>query len=371
MRPRLNPIDQLKIETTSPKILCLRLRRIGDIVLTTPALSALKTYLPESKIHYVVENPYAQLIEHHPAVDKAIIIPPKPSWGEFLSLIRLLRKEHYHIIIDFHGGPRAFLLTLATPAPLKIGYHLPWKHRFYDLTIPRGSQDYPLHSAENHLNLIKTLGLSPATRPPLTLPQALPQEKEKVTRLLRRYSLQKSEYLVLHIGAGNKFRHWGPTNLLHFLQIYLEDGWRHPLCLIGGPEDLDLAEYLFRQLKLPSPCPLINLVDQFSLRELYYFFQQAKLFIGPDSGPMHIAAAAGLPIVAYFGPTIPAHFGPWQCKAVILERKLDCRPCRQRKCLYSDFPCLRQISPEEVWAAVKNLLQEVVDRPLSPEENKG
>lgn len=371
MRPRLNQTDRLKIETTAPKILCLRLRRIGDIILTTPALSALKTYLPESEIHYVVETPYVQLIENHLAVDEVIVIRPKSSWGEFLSLVRRLRKEHYHVLIDFHGGPRAFSLTLATPAVLKIGYHLPLKHRFYDLTISRRSQDRPLHSAENHLNLIKALGLPIVSPPPLTLPQALPKEQDKVNRFLQQYSLPKGKYVVLHIGAGNEFRHWGTTNLLHFLQIYLDEGSPWPLCLVGGPEDLELAEHLLKQLRLPPSSSLINLVNRFSLRELYYFFQQARLFIGPDSGPMHMAAAARLPIVAYFGPTLPAHFGPWQTKAVILEKKLACRPCRQRECLFADFPCLRQISPEEVWAAVKNLLQEAVDTRLSPEENKG
>jgi len=368
----LNPIDRLKINrSSSVKILCLRLRRIGDIVLTTPALAALKTSLPGSEIHYVVEEPYAQLIDHHPAVDQAIIIRSKPGLREFLTLLRRLRKKHYDVVIDFHGGPRAFTITLTTPAARKIGYHLPLKHRFYDLTIPRGKEEHPIHSVENHLNLIRALGLSIPSVPPLALPEALPEEREKVQRLLKQHSLQGTDFLVLHVGAGNEFRHWGRENLLLFLQLYTKEGLPLPLCLVGGPEDIDTASYLLHNLPSRSTLPIINVVNHFTLRELYYFFQQARLFIGPDSGPMHIAAAAGLPLVVYFGPTLPAHFGPWQTKAIILEKNYSCRPCRQRTCLFQDFPCLRQITPAEVWQAVQNLLHEPVDTPWRAEENKG
>lgn len=356
------------------KILCLRLRRIGDIVLTTPALMALKTAWPESEVHYLVEKPYAQLIEHHPGVDQAIIVPPKPSILEFMSLLRRLRREKYDFIIDFHGGPRAFSIVLFTPAQQKIGYRLPGKHWFYDFSIPRGSEAQPIHSAENHLNLIRALGREVISLPPLTLPEPLPAEKEKVHHLLAQHSLHAKNFLVLHVGAGNEFRHWGQDNLSLFLQLQNQQKPSFPLCLVGGPEDKPSAQLLMDQLKSQPSVSVLNLVNAFSLRELYYFFQQALLFIGPDSGPMHLAAAAGLPLVVYFGPTLPAHFGPWQAKATILERPYNCRPCRQRHCTLDNFPCLRTISPQEVWQAVNQMVEEIsvsVDSSDQDKENRG
>lgn len=335
---------------------------------------ALKTAWPESEIHYLVESPYAQLIEHHPGIDRAIIMPTKPRLSEFFGFLRRLRQEHYDLIIDFHGGPRAFSIVLSTPAQQKIGYRLPGKHLFYDLTIPRGDDEQPIHSAENHLNLILTLGLEILHSPPLVLPEPLPPEKEKIDHLLNQYSLQPKKFLVLHVGAGNDFRHWGQENLSLFLRFHRKQKFNFPLCLVGSPDDVSTAQFLMDQLEPQSSPPVLNLVNAFSLRELYYFFQQALLFIGPDSGPMHIAVAAGLPLVVYFGPTLPAHFGPWQAKAIILERDFNCRPCRQRHCSFDNFPCLRTISPQEVWRAVNQMVKNIlanVDSSRQHKENKG
>jgi len=100
----------------------------------------------------------------------------------------------------------------------------------------------------------------------------------------------------------------------------------------------------------------LDLTGKTSLTELVALLERSKLVIANDSGPMHIAAAAGAPIVALFGPTLPAHFAPWRAKAVLLEKRLACRPCRQRECVSQDFRCLRGIMVEDVLAAARTLL---------------
>jgi ADP-heptose:LPS heptosyltransferase len=92
-------------------------------------------------------------------------------------------------------------------------------------------------------------------------------------------------------------------------------------------------------------------VSKFNLREIKELISRSSLFVGPDSGPMHIAASTSTPIVALFGPTLPAHFAPWQGIAHLIEKEFDCRPCRQRQCIYEDFRCLKSIKPEEVYEA--------------------
>lgn len=104
---------------------------------------------------------------------------------------------------------------------------------------------------------------------------------------------------------------------------------------------------------------VISLVGRLNLMEIGELIAHASLFIGPDSGPMHIAASTSTPIVAYFGPTLPAVFSPWRrvgSRTSILEKNLPCRPCKQRKCITKDYRCLRDITPGEVFAACRPYL---------------
>jgi len=108
-------------------------------------------------------------------------------------------------------------------------------------------------------------------------------------------------------------------------------------------------------LKKSKRSPL-SLVGKLNLREVKELISYSSLFVGPDSGPMHIAASTSTPIVALFGPTLPANFAPWQAKAYLIEKKFDCRPCKQRQCIHEDFRCLRSITPEEVYQACLRLI---------------
>jgi len=124
------------------------------------------------------------------------------------------------------------------------------------------------------------------------------------------------------------------------------------IVLLGEKEDQKAEEELLKSANLS----LLSLVGKLNLRELREFISHSALFVGPDSGPMHIAAATSTPIVAYFGPTLSAHFSPWKAKAYLIEKDYDCRPCKQKRCLYKDFRCLRSIKPEEVYEACLRFL---------------
>ena len=119
------------------------------------------------------------------------------------------------------------------------------------------------------------------------------------------------------------------------------------IVLIGTSEDQKAEEEILKK----STASLLSLVGRLNLREAKELISHSSLFVGPDSGPMHIAASTSTPIVALFGPTLPAHFAPWQAEALVVEKELDCRPCKQRNCIYKDFRCLRNIEPEEVYQA--------------------
>lgn len=320
--------------------------------MTTPAVSALRAGLPNAYISYVVEQPYRYLVEGNPNLDKVIVLPKNLSTRDFMRFIRPIRREKYDVVLDFHGGPRASLITLFSKAKLKVGYRIKYKNFLYHIKLPRSPKNGYIHSVENHINLVKALGINVPSPLPLSLPQCRKEEAEKVKKFIEDNGLEGSKIIVLHISAGNEFRNWGVENLVDLTDL-LSQRPEVKIILIGASEDKKAEEEILKK----SSASLLSLVGRLNLRELRELISISSLFIGPDSGPMHIAASTSTPIVALFGPTLPAHFAPWQAKSVVIEKELECRPCKQRRCIYEDFRCLRRISPEEVYQACVHFIQ--------------
>ncbi len=343
--------DLPKIETANiKKILLLRPRRMGDIILTTPALKALRSLLPLAHISYLVETPYARLIEGNNLVDEVIAIQPRPSFAAFLAIIKKIRKKKFDAVIDFHGGPRCALFVLTSGSPLKIGYETKYKAWVYDYRVPRSYVSGPVHSVVNHLNLVRILNPKISEDYSLQVPPPQLEEKRKIEIFWKQLDLSSRRVAAVHISAGNQFRDWGTNNLVSFLK-HLVSLSVTPL-LIGSREDKLREKEILKNFK----GEVISLVGETSLGELMAVLERVDLFVGPDSGPMHLAAALNKPIVALFGPTIPAHFAPWKARAIIIEKPLSCRPCRQRSCPEKNYSCIREIRPDEVIKACLILL---------------
>jgi lipopolysaccharide heptosyltransferase II len=349
----LNQREKPKIDLSAvKKILLIRLRRIGDIVMTTPAVTTLKENLPGASLSYVVEEPYRELVEGNPHLEKVIVLPKKQAAKDFFGLLKKLRQERFDILIDFHGGPRATWMTLLARAGKKIGYRIKNKGFIYDTAIARGPDKGFIHSVENHLNLVKALGIKTDSIPPLLIPEATAEEKDRISDLFRSQGLSGTRIVVHHIGAGNRFRDWGVANIVALTNL-LGTKPDMRIVLVGAKEDRVRAEEIIKK----STASPFSLAGNLGLRELKELISRAVLFVGPDSGPMHIAASTETSIVAYFGPTLPDHFSPWKAEATIVEKEFACREtCRQRECLYEDFRCLQTITAEEVYHACLNFL---------------
>lgn len=345
---------------SSRKILLIRLRRIGDIIMTTPAVAALKQALPHASLTYIVEEPYRCLVEGNPDIDKIFLIPPRQGALSFLSLIRRIRREKFDTVIDFHGGPRASRIAWLTRATLKVGYEVKHKGFIYDIRVPRSRGGAPIHSVENHLNLVRAAGIEVNEPwPRLTLPGPRKEETERIDKLWANHRLPGAKVVVLHVGAGNEFRDWGAPNLGALAErLAGMPGVR--VVLVGSGEDVPRAE----EVRKKSPESALSLAGELNMIELREVISRTALFVGPDSGPMHIAATTSTPIVALFGPTLPANFSPWQAEATIIAKDLDCRPCKQRKCVTEDFRCLQSITVDEVLKACLPYL-EIVASPDS------
>lgn len=320
--------------------------------MTTPAVNLIRRSFPQAHITYLIDEPYRDLVEGHALLDDVCVFPAGMKAGEFLRRIKPIRRKRYDLLIDFHGGPRAFWVTLLSGARHKIGYRIPYKRRFYHQTLPRNHDSGPVHSVENHINLIRLLGVEVEAIPRLDPAPPRNSDREHVNELLQKHLCEKDRYLVFHIGAGNRFRDWGKKHMRQALDLFLKVS-DHKVFLVGGKEDRTRAE----ELRRGHEDRIISLADGLNLRELRLLIADAALFLGPDSGPMHIAASTSTPIVALFGPTLPAHFSPWQAQSLILEKDFPCRPCRQVRCPHGDIPCLRKINPEEVISACRKMLQ--------------
>lgn len=312
--------------------------------MTTPAVSVLKKNFPAASLSYVIEKPYSDLIEGNPHINQTIVLPSHSNSKYFFSLLKKIREEKYDTVIDFHGGPRASLITLFSGAELKIGYRIKYKHFIYHIKQPRSSETGYIHSVENHVNLVKSLGIKSGAIPPLYIPLSTQDEKEKISQILSQYKLSASKTISIHIGAGNRFRDWGVKNHIKLCRLLTKIP-EVKIVLLGAEQDRASAESISAQTGPRS----ISLAGDLKLREVRDIISHSLLFIGPDSGPMHIAASTRTPIVALFGPTLPDNFGPWRATYKIIQKQFDCRPCRQKECIHKDFPCLQQITPEQVY----------------------
>ena len=344
------------------RILIIRLKRAGDVVMTTPAVSILRRALPEARLSYLVDAPYARLVDGHPDLDEVIVAS---GGGEtFFDLVRRLRRARFDAVADFHGGPRASRLAWFSGAPLRAGYEIPWRNFIYGVRVPRsGPGGAAVHSVVNHAHLaralLRRLGADDGGPgvPPLRLPDARPGEKARLDAILARPGRtgDGARLAVLHIGAGNAFRDWGEENFLD-LARRLSEGPGLRIALAGGPEDRDRAASILAR----APAGTLSFAGDLNWAELRDLIGRSALFAGPDSGPMHVAASTATPIVAIFGPTLPAHFAPWRSDGVrIVEKAMDCRPCRQRECLTRDVRCLRAVTAAEVFGACLETLKRV------------
>lgn len=320
--------------------------------MTTPAVTALKQKYPGAQISYVIGEPYLDLVQGNTCLDEIIVLPSKHGRRDFFKFLRQIRKSRYDVVVDFHGGPRASWITLFSKARLKIGYKIKYKHFIYDIKIPRRLEEGFVHSVENHVNLVRTIGVSPDVIPRLSLPATTESEKANVDKFIQENQLGDTQIIVFHIGAGNRFRDWGLDNMSGLIHLLSQEP-NVAVVLIGGEED-SKAE---RALLDSSSYSLFSLVNKMGLREIKEVISRAALFVGPDSGPMHIAASTSTPIVAYFGPTLPAVFAPWMAESALIEKDFTCRPCKQVECIHDDFRCLQTITPEEVYQACKTILR--------------
>jgi lipopolysaccharide heptosyltransferase II len=355
------------------KVLLIRLRLIGDVVFTTPVIRALKRALPDAQISYLVEREAASVVAGNPHLAEVIVIPRTRGLSRLVDDARLaarLRRRRFDLVIDMHGGPRSSLLTLATGAPQRIGYRRPGRIWMYTRAVARPRELRPRHSVLNQWDLLHAVegvnvGAPDPSRDAVEMPLRADVDARVERRLAAAGVLPRHELIVVHVSAGNPFRRW-PEEAFVRLVTGLAGHADRRLILSSGPSDRQAADRIAHAARRElGPDAATRVVDfgDFDLAELRALVARSRLFVGGDTGPLHIAATTATPVVAVFGPTLAERSAPWRNPAWLTTSLavdgLSCRPCNQRRCIPGDFRCLTTLRPDDVLSAAERLLKRI------------
>ena len=335
------------------KICVIHLNQIGDLVFSLPLLKALRDNFPASKIHSILRPYLQELLSHSPFVDE--LIPRKSGFQETLKLLGKVRETHYDLLVTLSNSPGGLFLATWSGAKIKAGFkRFPW-----DLGLDIKAQVEGHHSWYNNLKLLRGLSLEVKKGDYvglLTLPTADPSQ-----RLARpAAALPRGRYVV--VAAGTSVRRgvkaWEEKKFGELLLRLKEDFGLEPV-LVGGEGDRVVNDRVIGSIRTLDPHrslnSILNLAGRIGLVELCSVMKEARLFVGVDSGIMHLASALDIPVVGIFGPTDPFYVGPLNKKSVVVrEEGLDCMPCYLKGC--EERKCLRGLGVTKVFQACEQVL---------------
>jgi len=351
------------------KILLIRPRLIGDVVFTTPAVRALRRRFADAWISYLVEPEAAPVLWTNPHLDEIVVAPRRRGWqrlGDDLRLAARLRAARFDLVIDFHGGPRSSWLAWATGARRRIGYEIAGRSWMYTTRVGRPRALRPRHSVQNQWDLLGSLDIEPPDprRDPTEMPEDAAAAATVGARLAAAGIDAPHQVVVIHVSAGNPFRRWPADAFSTLIEGLVAGDPTRRIVVTSGPSDAGARQRIIdaarTRLDGSSAAAVLD-CGEFSLEELRALLSRAALYIGGDSGPLHIASTTPVAVVGIYGPTLPARSQPWRDPALVSEAidagVLPCRPCDQRRCLPGDYRCLTGIAPAAVLAAAERALE--------------
>ncbi len=351
--------------STLRRVLVIKLRHHGDVLLTSPVFSVLKNHAPHLEIDALVYQDTAEMLSLHPAISQmhtvdrkwksaGILAQAKAEW----KLLLTLRSRHYDLVVHLTEHPRGAWLRRLTGArhsiaPTTARASWFWKTSFsHFFSMPKRGNSRP--TVEVNLDALRRIGIHPAEdEKRLTLAPGAKAESD-VMGLLARHGLAGKNFVHLHPASRWRFKCW-PTKQVASLIASLQAQGHH-IVITAAPaaEELSMIKEILDELRQP----VVNLSGQLSLKQLAALTTCARLFIGVDSAPMHIAAAMGTPTVALFGPSGEIEWGPWQVPHRTLTSCHPCRPCGNDGCGGSKVSdCLSAIPVKRVLSAAEELLQ--------------
>jgi ADP-heptose:LPS heptosyltransferase len=335
MKPQPPPAD---------RILIVKLRAIGDVLLSTVVLPALRKTYPSSTIVFLAESPAFDILRGNPYVNDIILYDRSTMGG--IDLIRAVRRGKFDMVIDLFGNPRTALLTRLSGARHRVGFRFRGRTYAYTIVVnPRGNR---VHNTRFNLDALDALGI-PADEVIPTMPVGVEDERY-VQGFLREAGLEHVRLVALHTGGGWYTKRWGAENFAAVADTLAAQYGVVPVVLWGPGEESDAAGIrgmMRRNVFVPPPT---------SLQQLAALLKRCDVLITNDSGPMHIAAAVGTRVIAIFGPTDPRLQGPVGPGHVVVRNTgLACLGCNLTRCPIG-HPCMVTLSVEAVLGEARRFL---------------
>ncbi len=336
------------------KIFILKPSSLGDVIQAMPVLRLLKLHLPESQIHWWLDSNLLPLLEGDP--DLAGIIPFERQkwtspfqWRDVWRSARSLRAQRFDWVIDLQSLLRSGAMAWLANGALTVGLDdaREGARGFYDVIIPR--RTWHTHAVDWYLEALNSLAV-----PVHWNFTWLPERPQVAAAVQQKWQPQPGRWVALQPGArwGNK--RWPIEHFAETVRILAN---AHPdvrIAILGGAADQILGEAIVQA----APTHCVDLTGRTSLPEMIEWVRRCDLIVTNDTGPMHVAAALGKPVVALFGPTEPSRTGPYGQPGGVLRHALPCVPCMKDTCRYEKpLECLRAISPRTVAARVAEIFE--------------
>jgi len=344
------------------KILLIQLGDIGDVVLTTPTIKALREGYQHSKIFVIVRKHARELIEDCPWVDGVISVDKdKRKFREEIvyqkDFLLRLRKKGIELAIDLRAGTRGAILSFLSGARLRIGRYAhdgkSWRNRLFTHLV-RPENELQQYSTLHNVNILAPFKLNVKdTSPELVI------TKEKgisAANVLRKAEVPLDRPIIaLHPFSRWRYKEWPVTNHIKLIK-HIASRYRVSIVITGSSNEEDRVGGIVQKGKTD----IYNLVGKTSIGELAGVLKGCSLLIGIDSAPVHIAAAVGTPTITIFGPSSPINWAPRGKQHCAIYKDLPCVPCRQKGCNNSELSrCLEELRPEEVIPIVDSKILEI------------
>jgi len=339
------------------KILIIRISSLGDIVNVLPAVACLKKRYPLAAIDWLVSSNYVNLLENNPDINR--IIPwDRELWRtqqllsaarKMTELIRQLRRREYDVAYDFQNQFRSGLLACAAKIPRRIGFEDSPEHNSIFYTEKVGIISLKtVHVLEKALLLA---GFSPADKKEFHIkPDA--RDIGHVEGLLKSLPAELDGPIITVCPSARWVTKRWPPQYFAELVTRLVDKLKARIIFIGSNSDIAIIE----KIAAFKDFPYLSAAGKTTMRQLAYLISLSRITITNDSGPMHVAAAMGVPTVSIFGPTDPVLTGPYGRNHSVIAARVDCIACGKRECP-GNIECLHQITPDQVLAETRKLLK--------------
>ncbi|MCL5268805.1 MAG: glycosyltransferase family 9 protein [Bacteroidetes bacterium] len=327
------------------RILVVKPRAIGDVLLSTPVLPNLRNEFPNATIHFLVEKFAAPVLAGNPYVDEIISYDTKTQSS--LSIISQVRRNKYDLIIDLFANPRTAVITALSGARYRVGFPFKWRRVAYNILVkPRSGE---VHNVEFNLDALRKLGLKVKSRNPLFYLDS--RSGNFSAEFVLKHHLKANEFITMNVGGGWQTKRWSIDNFGRLSQM-IASRLGLPVVVLYGPSEAQEAASIAETTNAILAPPT-------SLHEMGAIMTSSLLLVTNDSGPMHIASALEVPTLAIFGPTSPRLQGPYGNISVIVRNEaLGCLECNLTKCTIGNL-CMTNLGAETVFESLLILVSKI------------